>query len=75
MRDHNYSRDFTVSKKEVYEYILINGMPQSDSMSRYSMKGGFHFLKKKVNGILFLEKEVISTMKKTLMIMSLVKST
>lgn len=43
MRYHNYSSVFTVSKEEVYEYISINGIPQSDSTSRYSMEEGFKF--------------------------------
>lgn len=43
MRYHSYSKVFTVSKEEVYEYTSINGIPQSDSTSRYSMDEGFHF--------------------------------
>lgn len=43
MRHNSYSEVFTVSKEEVYEYTLVNGIPQSDSTSRYSLKEGFHF--------------------------------
>ena len=43
MRNHKYSTVFTVSKDEVYEYISINGIPQSDSTSRYSLTEGFHY--------------------------------
>ena len=43
MRNHKYSRVFTVSKEEVYEYTSIHGVPQSDSTSRYSLVEGFHY--------------------------------
>lgn len=43
MRDHKYSKVFTVSEEEVYEYTAINGIPHSDSTSRYSMAEGFHY--------------------------------
>ena len=43
MRNHNYSEVFTVSKEEVYEYTSINGIPQSDSTSKYSKTEGFHY--------------------------------
>jgi len=43
MQNHNYSEIFTVSKKEIYEYVSINGIPQDYSTSRNSMTEGFHF--------------------------------
>ena len=43
MRYHNYSKVFTVSKEEVYEYTEINGIPQSDSTSKDSKAEGFHY--------------------------------
>ena len=43
MENHTYSEVFTVSKEEIYEYVLINGIPENYSTSRYSMSDGFHF--------------------------------
>lgn len=49
MQDNNYSEIFTVSKKEIYEYVSINGIPQDYSTSRYSMTDGFHFFEEDGN--------------------------
>ncbi|MEK5068639.1 hypothetical protein [Sporosarcina sp. FSL K6-1508] len=43
MRYHKYSKVFTVSEEEVYEYTSINGIPQSEATGRNSMAEGFHF--------------------------------
>jgi hypothetical protein len=43
MRNQKYAKVFTVSKKEIYEYVSINGIPQDYSTSRYSLTDGFHF--------------------------------
>ena len=75
MRNHKYSKVFTVSKEEVYEYTSIHGIPQSDSTSRYSLVEGFHYFEEDGKWHTFFRREVTSSMKTTLMIMSLVKST
>jgi len=43
MRYHSYSKVFTVSEEEVYEYTEINGIPHSDSTSKHSLAEGFHY--------------------------------
>lgn len=43
MINHNYSEVFTVTEEEVFEYASNNGIPQSDSTSKYSKKEGFHY--------------------------------
>lgn len=43
MRNHKYSKVFTVSKEEVYEYTEIHGIPQSDSATKHSLAEGFHY--------------------------------
>jgi hypothetical protein len=43
MRNHKYYKVFTVSKEEVYAYTSIQGIPQSDSTSIYSLVEGFHY--------------------------------
>ncbi len=43
MRNHKYSKVFTVSYEEVYEYISVHGLPHSDSASKYSLDEGFHY--------------------------------
>lgn len=64
MRHHQYSSVFTASEEEVYEYISINGLPQSDSTSRDSKKDGFHYFEEegkwytffRERGTIYLEK-------------------
>ena len=43
MRNHKYSKVFTVSDEEVYEYISVEGLQHSDSASKYSLNEGFHY--------------------------------
>ena len=64
MRYHSYSKVFTVSEEEVYEYTEINGIPQSDSTSKYSLVEGFHYFEEegiwytffRERGIIYSEK-------------------
>lgn len=45
MRTRKYSEVFTVSYEEVYEYISIHGLPQSESTSKDTLVEGFHYFK------------------------------
>jgi len=65
MRHHKYSKVFTVSKEEVYDYISINGMPQSDATSRYSKVEGFHYFEEEGKWFTFFRERGIFYDKKT----------
>ncbi|MCD2137784.1 hypothetical protein [Salinicoccus halitifaciens] len=45
MRSNSYSEVFTVNFEEVYEYIQLHGLPQTESSSRHPMTEGFHYYK------------------------------
>jgi len=76
MRTRKYSEVFTVSNEEVYKYTSIHGPPQSDATRKESLVEGFHYFEEEGKWYTFFrEREVTSTMKKTLMIMSLAKDT
>ena len=45
MMHHSYADVFTVSEADVYEYILENGLPESEDTSKKSLKEGFHYYK------------------------------
>lgn len=47
MRTRKYSEVFTVSYEEVYEYISIHGLPQSESTSKDTLVEGFHYFKER----------------------------
>ncbi|WP_027084403.1 hypothetical protein [Cohnella panacarvi] len=43
MTQNSYKEVFTVSKEEIFQYVLANGIPQNYSNSRHSVVDGFHF--------------------------------
>lgn len=43
MMYHSYVYVFTVDEAEVYEYILKNGLSESENTSKDSLKEGFHY--------------------------------
>lgn len=45
MMHHSYADVFTVSEADVYDYILKNGLPESEDTSKESLKEGFHYYK------------------------------
>ena len=45
MMDHSYADVFTVSEADVYDYVLKNGLPESEDTSKESLKEGFHYYK------------------------------
>ena len=45
MMHHSYADVFTVSEADVYDYILKNGLPESEDTSKDSLKEGFHYYK------------------------------
>lgn len=45
MMHHSYGDVFTVSEEDVYEYILKNGLPESEDTGKDSLKEGFHYYK------------------------------
>lgn len=45
MMHHSYADVFTVSEADVYDYVLKNGLPESEDTSKESLKEGFHYYK------------------------------
>lgn len=45
MMHHSYADVFTVSEADIYDYILKNGLPESEDTSKESLKEGFHYYK------------------------------
>jgi hypothetical protein len=65
MSTRKYSEVFTVRNEEVYEYISLHGLPQSEATSKEAMAEGFHYYKEESKWYTFFrERGGIHTKKK-----------